>query len=260
MVVVLTLALFYSGLLGCLYAAQRSLLYPAPPLPRTLLPAGVQEMMLGTPGQPVFARYLPPPEGGRVVVHFHGNAEVLPDLDELLAHFRAAGLGFAAVEYPGYGLAREQEPSEESLEAAAEVLLGYLETTEHLSRDRLVLEGRSLGTGVATEMARRGHGSRLMLISPYTSLPAVAQAMFPFVPARLLMRDHFPTDERAPSVVIPVLIVHGAEDQVIPFRMGEALSHRFPHAQLRRVERGGHNDLFAVDGGLADALAAFAKG
>ncbi len=260
LLVLLAIGLFYSGLLGCLYAAQRSLIFPAPPLLASPVPAGVRELQLGTAAVPVFARFLPPPEGARVVVHFHANAEVLPDLDSLLEGYRRAGLGFAAVEYPGYGLAAAQAPSEASLQSAAETLLAYLESVEHLGRERLVLEGRSLGTGVATEMARRGHGSRLILMSPYTSLPAVAQEMLPFVPARLLMRDRFPTDERAPSVAIPVLIVHGTDDEVIPFHMGEALTHRFPQVQLRRIEHGHHNDLFQSDPDLMAALIAFARG
>ena len=124
-------------------------------------------------------------------------------------------------------------------------MLTCLEATEHVPRERVVLVGRSLGTGVATEMARRGHGSRLILISPYTSLPEVAKGIVPFwVPVGLLMRDRFPTAERAPSVVIPVLIIHGTDDEVIPFAMGEHLASVFPHARLRQVEHAGHNDLF----------------
>jgi len=84
--------------------------------------------------------------------------------------------------------------------------------------------------------------------------------MVPFVPAKLLVRDRFLSLDKAPSIAMPVLVVHGTDDEVIPYRLGERLSKAFPHATLRTVPGGHHNDLFGADAGLWPALIAFARG
>ena len=76
-----------------------------------------------------------------------------------------------------------------------------------------MLFGRSLGSGVAAEMARRGFGGRLVMVSPYTSIVAIAKRVFPLLPARLLVRDRFDTLSKASEIKIPCLIVHSARDE-----------------------------------------------
>jgi pimeloyl-ACP methyl ester carboxylesterase len=107
-------------------------------------------------------------------------------------------------------------------------------------------------------MALRGRGARLVLISPYTSIPAVASEVVPWAPTRLLVRDRFDTLAKAPGIQVPVLIVHGTEDEVVPYRMGEALSRAFPHARLRPVAGAHHNDVADPEVVLAE-IAAFAR-
>jgi hypothetical protein len=108
-------------------------------------------------------------------------------------------------------------------------------------------------------LASRGIGSRLLLLTPYTSLPDVAARWLPFLPVRLLMKDRFDSQAIASRVTQPVLIVHGTADEVVPFELGEALSKALPTARLLRVEGGHHNDL----GGRPDvwsAVSAFVAG
>jgi pimeloyl-ACP methyl ester carboxylesterase len=82
------------------------------------------------------------------------------------------------------------------------------------------------------------------LISPYTSITEMGSIAFPYLPARLLTRDVFDTAEKAPHVAIPVLILHGAGDEVIPVAMGERLAKLFPNAQLVLIPGASHNDIF----------------
>ncbi|WP_338052884.1 alpha/beta hydrolase [Pyxidicoccus trucidator] len=124
-----------------------------------------------------------------------------------------------------------------------------------------MLSGRSIGTGVAVEMAMRGHGARLMLVSPYTSIPELAGLMLPFLPARLLVRDRFDTLSKAPDLKLPVLIIHGEQDELIPVEMGRRLGTRFPQATVQTVAGAGHNDVLERSGTtLMDRMAAFALG
>jgi pimeloyl-ACP methyl ester carboxylesterase len=124
--------------------------------------------------------------------------------------------------------------------------------------DRVVIEGQSLGTAVAAELAARRRVRKLVLISPFTSVTDLVGRFFPF-PARYLVRDRFDTRAIAPGIRIPVLIIHGSDDEVVPFAMGEELARVFPDARLISVEGGGHNDLWARHGPLlAGAIAQFA--
>jgi uncharacterized protein len=161
----------------------------------------------------------------------------------LAQRFQEAGLGFYAVEYPGYGLAAGQEPSEKGIYAAAEAALAHLHGTLGVPRERTVLQGQSLGSGVAVEMAKRGHGARLVLISPYTSITEMGARIFPLLPASLLVRDPFDSAAKAPGIELPVLIVHGTRDEVIPVDMGQRLGTLFPNATVSLLEDRSHNDV-----------------
>lgn len=230
----------YLALCALVFAAQRSLVFPAPKVGR--LPRAPLEVVWASPTTPMIFR---PARGeAPVVVHFHGNGEQIADATWMADLLEGPGAGFAAIEYPGYGLAAASgEPSEATLFEAAERGLTHLVNALGVPRERLVLSGHSLGTGIAVEMARRGWGVRVLLLSPYTSLPDVGARVFPFLPVRLLMRDGFDSAERAPLVRAPVLIVHGAQDELIPASLGRALSQRFPDARFVEVADAHHNDL-----------------
>jgi fermentation-respiration switch protein FrsA (DUF1100 family) len=220
----------YLVILGYFAFAQRSFIFPAPPrgrAPAYLLVAGH------------YFAYLP---GSSVVVHFHGNGEDLGDAGSMIDLLHSLGAGVLAVEYPGYG-AMPGRPSEKSLYDAAESALRWLRDEQHVPADRIVLQGQSLGSGVAVEMACRGWGARVVLISPYTSMADLGKQLFAWLPVSLLVRDRFDTLSKAPQIGAPVLIIHGTDDEVVPFAMGERLSHVFPHATLQPIKGGQHNDL-----------------
>jgi pimeloyl-ACP methyl ester carboxylesterase len=235
------------------FVAQRRLIYPVRGSGATpAVPGATLERLAAPGGGTVHTLYAPARGGAPTLVHFHGNGEELADQGELLTLFGAHGLGVLAVEYPGYGLSRGGQPSERSLYEAAEVALRDLRENKGIPRERTVLSGQSLGSGVAVEMASRGHGARVLLFAPYTSIADVANVYLPFLPNRWLVRDRFDNAAKAPRVTVPVLVVHGTDDEVIPFELGERLSGMFPNARLVKLDRARHNDLFLRGG---DALA-----
>jgi pimeloyl-ACP methyl ester carboxylesterase len=241
--VLLTVA--YCALLILVFVMQRTLLFPRPRDGR--LPSA-PEALVRIPGPDrttVFALYARAQAGQPTVVHFHGNAEQLADQEDMLGEYRRHGLGFMAVEYPGYGLAGGQTPSETAIFAAADAALRYLVESLAVPRETIILEGRSLGSGPAIEMAARGWGVGLVLVSPYTSIVDLGAQTFPFLPARLLVRDPFDNASKAPRIQMPVLIIHGSNDEVIPFEMGRKLAGLFPHARFETVAGAGHNDVLA---------------
>lgn len=242
----------YLVLAGAIFFLQGSLIFPAPPRGR---PPAFADHLLEA-GSARYLWFAPPAPDAPVVVQFHGNGEDLADIGPDLDLAREAGCGVAAVEFPGYGVA-PGTPGEAAIYEAAEAVVRKL----NVPQERLVLMGRSLGSGVAVELARRGHGARVALISPYTSIAALGQGLYPWLPVSLMTRHRFDSLSKAPAVKVPVLVVHGTDDEVVPFWMGERLARAFPNGQLDRVVGGHHNDLYAAFGpGMRAALQPFLRG
>jgi pimeloyl-ACP methyl ester carboxylesterase len=206
----------------------------------------------------VHAFHVPAPPSRPTVAHFHGNGESLADQTDLGASFRSRGIGFYAVEYPGYGLSSEAGPSESALYEDAEAALVHLRTVLGIERKNTVLEGQSLGSGVAVEMAKRGHGAKLVLISPFTSVPDMARRMLPLLPVGVLVRDRFDSASKVGEVTIPALVVHGTDDEVIPFAMGERIARLLPSARFESLLGAHHNDVWQFSS-LMESIVAFVQ-
>ena len=260
LLVLTTLVIGYVGLCALVFFNQRQIIFPAPPGAREPSLSGSTLLRLpGPEGTTVYALHVPAPPGAPTVVHFHGNGEQLADGAWLAQHYQEAGLGFYSVEYPGYGLAAGRGPSERDIYAAAQVALEHLHGPLGVTREHTVLEGQSLGSGVAVEMAQRGWGARLALITPYTSIVELGARVFPWLPARLLVRDPFDSAAKAPGLSLPVFIVHGTADEVIPVDMGRRMATLFPNAAVHILEGKHHNDLLDAPAVLEE-LARFARG
>lgn len=243
--------LLYLGVCGYMYLAQGRLTFPGSgPAERPAPPASIVAVPEGT-----LMLWMPPPSAqATVVVHFHGNGGQVAREQWLGERLAERGAGFAAVEYPGYGLASGEasEPSVlEASRAALRVLTGQL----GVPPGQIALSGHSMGTGVATAMAAEGWGARLLLVSPYTSLVAVASSQYPWLPVGLLMKAHLDSLAAAPKVQQPVLILHGEVDRLIPISHGEALAAAFPHATLKRLPGVGHPDVWEQPEAKPTALA-----
>lgn len=254
-------SLSYGALAIAAFLGQRRLIYPAPRGSAEPHASGAQLWRITAANDVrVVALYAPAPEGAPTLVHFHGNGEDLSNQTTLIGELRRSGIGVCAVEYPGYGLLRGEPIDEASVYASAEAALLHL-IDLGVPRDSIVLQGQSLGTGVATEMARRGYGTRLVLISPYTSMVDMAARVTPFLPVSLLVRDRYESYRKAASVSVPALVIHGTDDEVVPFSMGRRMADLLPHAVFVAVAGGGHNDLLSrSDFHVTARIAAFAKG
>lgn len=252
-------AVAYAAAMGLVGMLERAVMYPAPrDRVEPVVSGGVVVRIRGAAGRTVHALHVPARGDAPTIVHFHGNGEALVDQASLASSFHAQGMGFFAVEYPGYGLSSDGSPSEHALYEDAESALVHLRDSMHVPADLIVLEGQSLGTGVAVEMALRGYGSRLVLVSPYTSMVDMARRIVPVFPMSLLVRDRYDNALKAPRIRIPTLVVHGSDDEVIPVAMGRRLASLFPNARLRVVNGAHHNDIWHVGRSLVEEIAATA--
>lgn len=204
-------------------------------------------------GARVTALHFRAPEGAPTVVHLHGAGVTMREVVHVGQALARRGLGVVLVEYRGYG-GSPGRPTEEGLyEDALAVLEALL--AEGRSPEEIVLLGVSLGSGVAIEMAARGLGSRLILVTPFTSASRVLRRLLPFIPRSLIVRGRFDNAAKAGRIAIPTLVIHGDRDWVVPHRMGRALAEAIPGARLVTVPRGGHTDLFdRRDAALLDAI------
>jgi len=207
-------------------------------------------------GATVRAYELRATRAARTVVYFHNNRETALDCVPLARALRDRGYAVVVMEYRGYGASAAQAPSERALYEDAAAVLAMLRARGVDARD-ITLWGTSLGTGIAAEMARRGLGTELVLVSPYTSIPDLVTDAAPIVPARVLLDDHFDTLAKASAIAMPTLVVHGDADDIVPFRMGERVARAIRGAQLLRIAGGGHADWRArALERILDALAA----
>jgi uncharacterized protein len=257
--VVAWITAIYGGVAGIVWAVQRSIIFPAPRAHiEPSLPGATLVRIPGSGRRTVHAFHVPAPPGRPTIVHFHGNGESLADQADLGASFKARGFGFYAVEYPGYGLSSGTGPSETAIYEDAETALVHLRNVLGVERTDTVLEGQSLGTGVAIEMAKRGYGSKMVLISPYTSIPDMARRMLRFLPVNFLVRDRFDSASKVASLSIPALVVHGTDDEVIPFAMGERIAKLYPRARFESLKGAHHNDVWQFPP-LMNAIVAFVR-
>jgi uncharacterized protein len=254
----------YASVVLLLYLLQRRLLFL--PTAEHISPqaagfAAAREVsLLTSDGERVLAWYVPPRPSFPLVIYFHGNAEILGANVQRHRNLVADGTGLVALSYRGYG-GSSGRPSEAGLHRDADA--AYAFAVAQVRCDRIVLWGHSLGSGVAVRLASERAIAGLILEAPYTSAADIAAMRFWFVPVRLLMRDPFYSDRRIADVTAPVLVLHGARDDVIPLAVGERL-YELIRAPKRfvRFAQGGHVDLDAC-GALAavrDFLASLRAG
>ena len=176
--------------------------------------------------------------GATALVYFHGNAEAAGDNVGFGRELAANGYDVFLAEYRGYG-GLSGEPSEQGLFLDAEAALSVVYAAG-FPRAHVALVGRSLGTGIVIEMAQRGHGSQLVLISPYTSMVDVARSIVG--PFAFLVADKFDSLAKIRDIRVPITVIHGTRDAVVPFELGKRLAQA-AGAELVKQEGFGHNDL-----------------
>lgn len=235
----------YGLMVAVLYVAQRQLLYH--PQTRHMTPAAAgfaaaEEVVLATnDGERVIAWHVAPQAGKAVVIFFPGNADALIHRVARFAALTADGTGLLALSYRGYG-GSTGHPTEDGLHRDA--VAAYQFAAARYPAERIVLWGFSLGSGPAVALAVAQPIGKLVLESPFTSTADVAAAAMPFVPVRLLMKDQFRSDERIGRLAVPLLIMQGGRDQVVPIALGERLYALAPEPKrFERFPAGRHENL-----------------
>ena len=181
------------------------------------------------------------------VIVFSGNAGHREYRVPLAAALRSHGLNVLLTDYRGYG-GNPGTPTEDGLAADARAARAYVLTRPDVDVTRVVYFGESLGGAVAVGLAVEHQPAALILRSPFASLTLVGQHHYPMLPVALLLRDRYPSIDRAPRIQCPVLVIAGTRDLVIPTGHTRRLYDAIV-ASKTFVEIGAdHNDAALLDG------------
>jgi len=179
------------------------------------------------------------PGAGPLVIYFGGNAEEVSWMLERAGE--APGVGWLLVDYRGYG-SSEGTPSEKALVADALAWFDLAATLPGVDKSRIVAFGRSLGSGVAVQLAHARPVRAVILATPYDSLAAVARHYYWYLPVDWMLRHRFDSDRQAPGLKQPLLALIAERDEVIPPTHAEALFKAWGGPKRRVLLTGaGHN-------------------
>jgi fermentation-respiration switch protein FrsA (DUF1100 family) len=236
---------------GLLFTFQRTLLYPANqfrPMPAQMGVPEMQAVTLRTSDNLDLVAWYAPPRGGRVtVVSFHGNGDFIGANADFARQLIDRGFGVLLTSYRGYS-GNPGSPSEDGLYEDGRAALDFLESRGA----RVVLQGFSLGAGVAVQLAVERKVVGLILEAPFTSVVDVAASAYPVVPVRWLMHDRYDNLAKIGAIDAPFLVTHGTRDEVVPTEQFDRLYDAITAPKSRTVIEGAtHVDLARHGSGRA---------
>lgn len=263
---VLVAVLLIGGVLvGMLWWLQRQMIYF--PDPSSVPPAGdviegARDVTLRTDdGLELGAWFVPagagPNDRRMAVLVAPGNGGNRLGRADLAEELRRRGLAVLLMDYRGYG-GNPGDPSEDGLArdagAAAEALEGL-----GFPPERTIYFGESLGTGVVARLQARRPPSGVVLRSPFTEFADVGSEHYPWLPVRRMLRDRFPVTEHLADSDVPVTVIYGNRDTIVPTTMSKRVADEAPSLFERVVIEGaGHNDAVMFGPRVADAVARLA--
>ena len=241
------------GLPLVVYLAQDSLIFYRQPLPdarRTEIvrrfPAAMEVALVSTDGTKLHGWLVTPQGAERVplALYFGGNAEEASYMLEAVgdpARGETPGVAWLIVNYRGYG-ASEGSPSERALVADALSLYDHASKLPGIDAGRIVAFGRSLGSGIAVQLAAQRPVRAVILVSPFDSLAAVAKRYYWYLPVDWMLKHRFDSIAFAPRLKQPLLCLIAERDEVIPPVHGERLFEAWGGARRKIVlAEAGHN-------------------
>jgi len=250
--IIVVVVVSYGLLIAVVYLMQSRMLYlpgvPGRMLAMTPIDAGMdyQDVSIKTADGVTLHGWFVGGQSDQVLLFFHGNAGNISHRLESIRQFHDLGLSILIIDYRGFGQSGGRT-TESGIYRDAEAAWRYLTEDRRVSASDIVLFGRSLGASVASWLAARHQPMALIVESAFTSVPDIAQELYPWLPARWLSRFNHATRDYVRDVRSPILVVHSRDDEIIPFRHGEAILASANEPRVLLALRGTHNDGFLRD-------------
>jgi len=192
----------------------------------------------------------------KTIVYFHGNAGKLENRIHKLNHFKDIDVNFLIISWRGFS-GNSGKPTETGLYEDGKSTIDWLKNIGLSDKD-IVLYGESLGTGIATHIAQNRKFAGLVLETPFTSMVDAAKKVYPYIPVGLLLKDRFENEKKIKNINIPVLVMHGEADQIVPFKMGKKIyeiANKPKYSYFTKHD----NHMMEYDEKLVFALSSFIK-
>lgn len=175
-----------------------------------------------------------------LVLYFHGNRSNIEHYADRVSDFTNNGYEVWMADYPGFGKSTGTL-SEQTLYDDAMIL--YKMARAQFNKDSIILYGRSLGSGIAAQLASVRDCKQLVLETPYYSMDRLMSNYTLIYPISWISDYHLPTNSYLKEVIAPVTIFHGTDDGLIPYRHAKQLKANHPKINLVTIEKGEHNNL-----------------
>ena len=157
----------------------------------------------------------------KTIVFFHGNAGSLNNRTYKLNHFKDLNVNFLIIAWRGFS-GNKGKPNELGLYEDAKSAVKWL-NIKGVQDKNIILYGESLGTAIAVEIAQNKKYAGVILESPFTSMINMGKKYYPFFPVSLLLKDKFESHKKINKISVPVLVIHGKVDKIVPYDMGKKM-------------------------------------
>ena len=225
---ILALVFFYILLLIVVFFFQRNLLYH-PSVDNHLKdqteiePAEIKKVKITTKDKIDLIGwfYNKDIEKFKTILFLHGNAGSLGNRTYKLNHFKDLNVNFLIIAWRGFS-GNKGKPNEMGLYEDAESAIKWL-NANGIKEKNIILYGESLGTGVAIEVAQNKNYAGIILESPFTSMVNMGKKYYPFFPVSFLLKDKFESYRKIQKISVPIIVMHGKQDKIVPFAMGKKM-------------------------------------
>lgn len=177
-----------------------------------------------------------------VVLYFHGNKRNISWYSRFMPYFTRHGYEVLMIDYPGYGKSTGKLTEQKLYDWASKV---YELARQRFSEDSIIIYGKSMGTGIAAQLASVRNCRRLMLETPYYDFPSVISHYLPFYPVRWMLHYEIPTHDYLQSVKAPISIFQGTKDRLVTYSNAIQLKPLLKTSdEFITISGGGHNNLY----------------
>jgi dienelactone hydrolase len=192
------------------------------------------------------------------ILFFYGNAMCMADCFGIMQSFRKLGLTVMVAEYAGYGMSGGKT-SEQTLYETADACWDHLQSRRDIDPKKIIPSGWSLGAAVAIDLASRKPVAGLVTFSAFTTMSRMARIVVPFLPTSLMLSYRFDNLAKIRQLKVPILLVHGEHDRLIPHEMSDELAAAATSSlRVTRVSIfSDHNDVFETNQAVYAPLKAF---
>ncbi|MBS1653574.1 MAG: alpha/beta fold hydrolase [Bacteroidetes bacterium] len=178
----------------------------------------------------------------KIVLYFHGNKKNISWYAKYAPYFTKHGYEVWMIDYPGFGKSTGKLTEQILYDWAGQL---YKFAKSRFPSDSIIIYGKSMGTGIAAELASKNPCQQLILETPYYDFPSVVKHYLPIYPVSKMLHYQLPTHEYIAKVTAPITIFHGTSDWIVTYSNSLRLQKLLkPGDELITIKGGSHNDLF----------------